>query len=287
MATGTTENIDATTAANFVPELWSRKLLPAREAALLFADLVDRDYEADVQSFGDTIHVTSVTNLTAQSKDTSANAATIFETQTESATSITIGTWHYSAVSLETATARQVNRDLLETYAPKQGFALGLAIDDVLAGLVDDFSNNVGTLAVALTYEDVLRAQQYLDDADAPQDGRVIVVSPGQKRGFMTLDHFIAAEYRTVQGERPLSQKDALGSWLGDPVFVSSNVEGTNSAGHDNGYFQREAIALVVQMKPTTHMMFDINYLARKVAVEQLSGSREMRDDHGVFMKGL
>jgi len=70
------------------------------------------------------------------------------------------------------------------------------------------------------------------------------------------------------------------------PAYVSTNTEGSNAAGHDNGMFQKEALALVVQMKPTAHSMYDIDYLVDKVAIEQLYGTREMRDDHGVWMKG-
>ena len=32
--------------------------------------------------------------------------------------------------------------------------------------------------------------------------------------------------------------------------------------------------------------MRDIDYLCDKVAIQQLHGSREMRDDHGVWLKG-
>jgi hypothetical protein len=39
-------------------------------------------------------------------------------------------------------------------------------------------------------------------------------------------------------------------------------------------------------MDPTTHNFFDIDYFAYKVAVEQLHGSKEIRDDHGVWMPG-
>ena len=63
-------------------------------------------------------------------------------------------------------------------------------------------------------------------------------------------------------------------------------MEGSNPAGHDNTLFQKESLALVMQMNPTMHSMFDIDYFADKVAIEQLYGTQEMRDDHGVWIKG-
>ena len=233
------------------------------------------------------IHIPSGGNLTATSKNVASNAATVFETVTESNTNLTVNTWRYSAIAVETYTAKATKRDLLATYAGKMGYALGLAHDDVLAGLPDNFSQTVGTLTVDLSYENFLRGRQYLDDADAPLEDRNIVVSPAAEEGMLQLDHFVNADYSRVNGETA-NRKDRgyVGSWLGMPVWKSVNVEGSNAAGHDNTMFQKEAIATVVMLKPRVHREFDINYLANKVAVEQVDGSGEIRDDHGVWLKG-
>ena len=285
MATGATEFIDNTTADVFIPELWSMEAIVARENQLVFANLVDRKFEKGL-SFGDTIHVPGVSNLAARTKST--NGAVTYETVTESNTDITIATHEYAAIALENITRVQNNRDQLKLYAGKLGYALALAVDDVLAGLVDNFSNNVGTLAVELTDDELLRARQYLDDADAPQESRVMVVSPAQETGLLKLDRFVHNDYESVHGpgrETGL-EKAYVSSFMGMPIYRSVNVEGTNSAGHDNGMFQKEAVALVMQIAPKTYHQFDIDYIVDKVVIEQLYGTREMRDDHGVFMKG-
>lgn len=270
----------------FIPEIWSREAIIARENALVFAKLVNRQFD-DEAKYGDTIHVPSITNLAARTKALSSNAAITYETQTETNTNITIATWEYAAFAIETALAKQSMQDLVNRYTPKMGYALALSVDDVLAGLVDDFSNAVGTLAIELSYANVLRARQYLDDANAPLDDRNIVVSPAQEAGFMQLDHFVNSDYKNLQGERRNARDNAyMGAWLNMPVYKSANVEGTNAAGHDNAMFHKEALALVMQMKAQSHHFFDIDYLADKFVVEQLYGTQEMRDDHGVFMRG-
>ncbi len=288
MTTSATEFIDITTADVFVPEIWSKYAVVARESKCVFAPLVDRRFEKDVMAAGDTVHIPNISNLSVTTKNTSANAATLYETVTETNQALTIGTWNYTAIAIETATKRQVDRNLLAAYAPKQQYALALAIDDVLAGLPDDFSQTVGTLLVPLTYDDVLRAKQYLDDADVPQTDRNMVISPAQEAEFRKLDQFINRDYESLQGGLNLGSREAfMGTWMDTPVYRSTNVEGSNAAGHDNTLFHKEAIALVVQMDPTVHNFFDIDYFAYKVAVEQLHGSKEIRDDHGVWMPGL
>lgn len=286
MATSTTEFIDATTADAYIGEVWSKKAIVARENQLIFAGLVRTDFD-DEADWGDTIHIGSVGNLSVQSKDRSANAATIYETVTETNLDIVMSSWEYSAIAIETATKRQATQDLMAKYAPKQGYALALSIDDALAALPDNFTNPVGTLAVELTYDDALRARQYLDDADVPNEDRAWAISPAQEAGFLKLDQFVHADYGRLQGTTTKAMDRAMvGSWLGVPVYKSVNVEGSNAAGHDNALLHKEAIALVRQMRATTHSFFDVDYLAFKAVVEQLYGVKELRDDHGVWAKG-
>jgi len=288
MATGVTEFIDSTTADVFIPEIWSGHSIVARESALVYGANVDLSYRDELH-FGDIINVGSIGNLAAQTKTKSSNAATVFETVTETNLQITIATWEYSAIGLESIVKTQANRDLLKAYAGKMGYALGLAVDDVLAGLPDDFTNALGTLAVENSYEDILRAIQYLDDANAPQSSRVFIVSPAAASGFLKMDKMVHNDYSKLHGDvkAATNLEDAyITSFLGIPIYKSVNVEGSNAAGHDNTLFHREALALVMQTSPKPWHMSDIDYFVEKVALEQLSGAREMRDDHGVFIRG-
>ena len=285
MATGATEFIDNTTADVFIPEIWSPLAIVAREQQLVFAKLVDRRFE-DGLSAGDTIHVPGVSDMAARTKST--NTAITYETVTESNTDITIGTHKYAAIAVESITKVQNNRDQLALYAGKLGYALGLDVDDTLAGLPDNFSQTVGTLAAENTYHDYLRAIQYLDDANAPAESRYFVISPAAEVGLMKADIYTNNDYSMLHGEgRNTALEFAyVSSFLNIPVYKTTNVEGSNSAGHDNTLFQKETIALVMQMAPQMHSMFDIDYFADKVAIEQLYGTQEMRDDHGVWIKG-
>ena len=285
MATGATEFIDNTTADVFIPEIWSPLAIVAREQLLVFAKLVDRRFE-DGLSAGDTIHVPGVSDLAARTKST--NTAITYETVTESNTDITISTHKYAAIAVESITKVQNNRDQLQLYAGKLGYALGLDVDDTLAGLPDNFSQTVGTLAAENTYHDYLRAIQYLDDANAPAESRYFVISPAAEVGLMKQDIYTNNDYTMLHGEgRNTALEFAyVSSFLNIPVYKTTNVEGSNSAGHDNTLFQKESLALVMQMAPQMHSMFDIDYFADKVAIEQLYGTQEMRDDHGVWIKG-
>lgn len=265
-------------------EIWSKKAIVARENALVFAGLVDRQFE-DEMNYGDILNIPGITNLTAQTK--SVNAVIVYETATETNVQLTVATWEYSAFAIETKTKKQVMQDLYKRYAPKQGYALGLSIDDVLAGLPDDFSQNLGTLGTPTSYSDWLRAQQYLDDSNTPLEERVIVIAPAERKNLMEMDQFTNGDYAKLQDSTaPRKDSSRIGTWMTMPVHMSVNVEGTNAAGHDNAMFHKSALALVVQIDMPSYHFFDIDYFADKYAVECLYGTREIRDEAGVWVKG-
>ncbi len=286
MASGATIFITNTTADNSIPELWSKKLIKARESRLVFAKVVNTSYK-EAMSFGDTIHVGSLTNLTTRAK--TSVTAIHYEAMTEANTDIVINVDEYSAIAVENITDMQSMLDLITTYSPKMAYALALSVDTALNNLVDTFSTNVkGTLGVTLPYEDWLDGRRMLDDANVPDDERAIIISPLQEAGMLLLDHFINRDYteNLKVGSGDDGDKAWIGHWMGIPVYKSVNVEGSNAAGHDNYFGHREAMALVMQSSPKTFTMFDIDYLARKVATEQIYGVKKMRDDHAVWMKG-
>lgn len=284
------EAFDATTAAQFIHTIYSKQVQVARESKLVFADVVNRQYEEDA-SYGSSIKIHNISNLaTVETKDSSlahgSKVATKYVSVTDVDSTITIGTWQYSAIAVDTYAKKQADTDIYAKYAPKQGYDLGLAVDDVVAGLVDNITNTVGTLLSPLTYQDLLRADQYLNDADAPEDGRVIVVSPAERNNFLQLEEFINGDYSKLHEKASAAAKKAnFGTWLGYGCYQSTNVEGSNAAGHDNVMMQMECLALVIQMKPTSHHQFDIDAMADKYVVEQIYGTAEMREDHGVWMQ--
>ena len=285
-ASGATEFFDVTVSDQLIPEIWSKYIIRAREQKLVFARTCTRKYEEDL-SFGDTIHVPQVTHLAARTKDLSANTAVLFEVDTQTSVNIVINTWGYAALAVETATAKQSYKDIIELYAPEMGYALALEVDDSLAALPSSFTTNViGTLGALPSYEQFLEARRKLNDANVPRKGRVGIFSPAAEEGFMQLDQFVRMDYSKLQGGKDDDDDMGyIGHWLGVPIYVSTNVQGDNTAGHDNTMMHSEAITVCMQMEPTTHRWLDINYLANKVVSEQLYGVKEMRDDHGAYFK--
>ena len=78
------------------------------------------------------------------------------------------------------------------------------------------------------------------------------------------------------------------------PVYKTTNVEGSNAAGHDNCMMNRDGLQLVMSISPRAHKDFAINYLGDKIFLEQLYGTKLMPIARSVttyedviWMKGL
>lgn len=258
--------------------MWSGQTLDYREENLVLANLFDRSFENDAK-FGDTIHVPNITKLTVRTK--AANTDATFEAFTETLTDITINVHTYVGIELEDIADIQSKYDLQSKYSAGMGYPLAEDVDTALAARLDGFTNNVGTMNVDPTDEDVRRGIQHLNDAPTPTKERFAVTSPAQQNGLMGIDKFMSKDYAVAE-----FSNGQIGTLYTIPVYMTQNLEGDNTNGHDNGVGHKSAIALVMQMKMRVQSEYVVKRLANQTIADQIYGHQEMRDDHFVWWKG-
>lgn len=280
-------SITSTTGAQSNPAITSKQVIEVRDANLGFSGTVSSTYR-DEAGVGTTIKWNNITNpnsgaARSKSEGNSGNDIT-FDAQTETAVTLTINQHYYSAFELEEFQASLSILDQEMLYKRRAAYVVNLAVDDALAALVDDFGQVVGTLAVDLTDDDIRRAVQYLDDANAPADGRFFAMAPATKNSMLSVDRYASSDFNRGGGANLISGE--FGNIYGLRTWTSTNVEGTNAAGHDNGIYQRDSIALGMRMQPKTRKFDDIDNLSTKLSISVIYGVIETRDDHGVWAKG-
>ena len=277
-------SLTSTTGAVFNPAITSKKIIDIREANLGFEATVSTQYRDDA-GVGTTIAWPTITAFAAASKSEGNNGQDItFTANTESSVTLTINQHQYAAFELEEFEDSLSLQDQEMIYTRRSAYAVNLAIDDTLAALPDNFTNAIGTLAVDLTDDDVRRAVQYLDDADAPMDDRLFAMAPATKNSMLSIDRYASSDFSRGGGANIV--KGSFGDIYNLDSWVSTNVEGTNAAGHDNGIYHRDAFALGMRRQPRVRKEDDIDNLSTKVAVSAIWGVIETRDDHGVFARG-
>jgi len=295
---------DTTRVSDTIPQMYSHMTADYREANFVYVNLFDRKYESDL-SEGDRVFIHGV-NAFQDTQDTATLAANKMTSAAGTGSGGTLGfdeaslkarisliadTHIYQAFELEYEADLFSNIGLMEKLTKASGYAVAHRIDDDAAGLIDDFSSStaVGTFAVGLTESDIKRGVQYLNDAFAPEDSRVFVFSPAEQMNLFGIERFVNAQYSASMGNVNVDSKykGYVTNILGLDWYMSLNVEGTNAAGHDNGMWQKEACAtlIVEESRPVSH--YEITTDTTRYAVHAIYGFVEVREDHGVLMKGM
>jgi len=292
---------DTTRVSDTIPQMYSHMTADYREANFVYVNLFDRKYESEL-SEGDRVFIHGVNAFQAETA-TQANELTsaagtggggtlgFDEASLKARISLIADTHIYQAFELEYEADLFSNIGLMEKLTKASGYAVAHRIDDDAAGLIDDFSSStaVGTFAVGLTESDVKRGVQYLNDAFAPEDSRVFVFSPAEQMNLFGIERFVNAQYSASIGNVNVDAKykGYVTNILGMDWYMSLNVEGTNAAGHDHGIWQKEACAtlIVEESRPVSH--YEITTDTTRYAVHAIYGFVEVREDHGILMKGM
>jgi hypothetical protein len=277
-------NVTVTTAANFIPEVWSSEVQEAYLADLVIGSLVDRRFEPAVKQYGDTIHVPHLAAMTVASH--SENAAVTFTSATEAMTNISIDKDYVVAFRIDNMAEVQSMNNQRQMYTTRAGKDLATTIDTSLSLLFDGFTQAVGTLLVDVTDANLQRSAQYLNDANCPVSDRALVVSPASLGSIQKIDKFVRLDYHNITGATAVEQALMSSPVYGAKVYATTQTNGDNTNGHKNAMFQREALALVMQQEPKVFHQFDINYVADAVVVEAIWGVATMRNTSGVEISG-
>jgi hypothetical protein len=284
VATGATEFVDKTIADGiFSPDVWSKRVLEATESNLVLAKLFNRQFESDAR-VGKAVKVASLGNLAARAK--AENTAITYETITETVLTLTLNIWDYAAIGVEDIVEVQANVNVRQMYERKMGYALAQDVDTKLAASAAGFSQVVGTLGTPFTDDNLRRAVQYLDDADVPEEGRFVVMSPAEKNDKLALDRWSNQLYRGGTGGEQVTRGRIGSEIYGLDPYVTTNLVKPSAGQANNLVAHRDAYALVMQRQPRMHLFYDIDFFTWKVASEQIFGHGELRDVFGVLLRG-
>lgn len=185
--------------ANFVPEIWSAKLLTALEGAQVYAapGVVNRDYEGDIAKAGDTVHITSLSDPTVGTYTPHTDIT--IEDVDDATAALTVDQAKYFAFEVDDIEKRQALGGALNTQARRAAWKLRDVADTYVAGLMGAgvaAGNKIAeqTLSTAAAAYDLLvDLSVLLDEAEVPEESRFVIVTP-KFHGLLRKDsRFIAA----------------------------------------------------------------------------------------------
>lgn len=214
--------------SNFVPELWSRLLLTAFRKNLVFASLVNRDYEGEIREMGDTVKITTPSAVAVKDYSGTVTYDALLSTQQ----SLIIDQAKYFGFEVSDIDQAQANVSLESTYIVEAAQALADAVDQDLASLYTaaGLADIPVTLASDDLYEALVLAGRRLDEANVPRAGRWVVVSPAGYASLLTNDKFVVQA--TATGDSIVAT-GLVGQVAGFTVYTSNNVATVEDGGDE------------------------------------------------------
>ncbi|KUN92040.1 phage capsid protein [Streptomyces caeruleatus] len=220
------------TVRNFVPEIWSSRLLVATRKELIYASptVVNRDYEGEIAEAGDTVRITSVSRPSVGTYTPGSTTITP-ENLTTGQRTLLVDQSKYWAFSIDDVDKRQAKSNLIPQAMSEAAYALADTIDQYVAGLYTqiqsaNFLNVVGSPVDTYTtptdaYDDVLvPLRTKLSKANVPKMGRYVIVPPEFYASLLKDDRFVKADAAgTDQGLR----NGFVGRAAGFDIYESNN----------------------------------------------------------------
>lgn len=313
MATSTfptmTGAVDNTSAATFIPELWSDEVVAAYKANLVLANLVKKMSMTGKK--GDTLHVPKPSRGSANAK--SENTAVTIQNNTESTVDITVASHYEFSRIIEDITEVQALSSLRQFYTDDAGYGLAKQVDTDLFSLGKSLGDGDGsdwthsasyyidastgltayavdTVAAADVFTDAGFRDliQLMDDNDVPMDNRVFVIPPSLRNAIMGIDRYVSSDFVDNRGV----DNGKIGNLYGIDVYVSTNVPTTETAG-DNAaggavrgaaLVHRDAYVLAEQMGIRSQTQYKQEFLGSLYTADTLYGTAVLRNDAGFIL---
>lgn len=246
-------------AISFIPEIWSAMMLESLKKTLVYAgpDVVNRDYEGDIQNQGDTVRIRSMSRPTIANYVKGSTSISP-EQLTDAQRSLLIDQAKYFAFEVDDIDLAQSVGGELETGLQEAVYGLRDVADQYVAGLHTGVAtaNALGTVAVTtpdLAYQTLRDLSVKLDEANVPDEGRYVVIPPWYHGLLLDNSKFVKVnESGTSAGLR----NGVVGDVLGFSVRKSNNaplVTGDDyavMAGHPSAISFAEQINKVEAYRP-------------------------------------
>ena len=214
---------------NFIPSVWSGKILAALPKVSVFSQIANRDYEGEIKDMGDTVKINSVGDPTIKSftKNTDIDSA---ETLSDAQKTLLIDQGDYFNFQVDDVDKVQQKPKVIDEATIRAAAGLADAADAYIAGLCvgANADNVIGTAQAPKTVSTAADIYNYLvdmsvilDENNVPKAGRWVVLPPWAHGLLLKDDRFVKAG--TDQNNNILFV-GIVGYAAGFSIYVSNNV---------------------------------------------------------------
>jgi len=309
MALGTAHNT-ITTAANYIPEIWSNDVIAGYKSNTVMSNLVKKINHSGNK--GDTIHVPNFTRSDASVK--AAQTEVTLVAPTHGTTPVVIDQHYEYSTIIEDIVKVQALNTMRRAYTDDAGYSLARRIDSDIHAQFESLNggaaSGTGTWTGAVIAGDGTTAYDQtasanagngtditdagiramilqLDNADVPMQDRCIVIPPIAKSDLMGLARFTEQAFIGSNVSNSPIKTGLLGEIYGMPVYVSTNCPVEVAADTTTNYrvghmFHKDSVVFAEQMAIRSQSQYKQEWLGDLFTADCLYGVAEYRDDAGV-----
>ena len=219
---------------NFIPEVWSARLLEHLDKVHVYAGLMNRDYEGDIRAYGDTVHINQVGDITISDY----TGSDISDPQELDSTmlDLVIDKAKYFNFQIKDVNNAQSNPKLVDAAMQRASYGMNDVIDQYLASLllagVDEGNVLYGdtdavTPTSANAYDYLVDLGVVLNEANVPIMGRWVVVPPWFHGLLLKDPRFVGNGTGYSQA---VLQGGLVGEAAGFQIHLSNNVPNTSGS---------------------------------------------------------
>ena len=226
---------------NFIPEVWSARLLEHLDNVHVYSALLNRDYEGDIRAYGDTVHINQIGDIAIN--DYTGEDLAVPEELDSTMMELKIDQAKYFNFQVKDIDNAQSNPKVVDAAMQRASYNINDVIDNYLAGLLlagvkSGSTITAQTLTSANAYDYLVDLGVLLNEHNVPMLGRWVVIPPWFHGLLLKDDRFVG-------NGTGYNQAILQGGWVGDAagfrIHLSNNVPesagsysviaGTNAAG--------------------------------------------------------
>lgn len=176
---------------DFIPTIWSARLLANQDATLTALQFVNRDYEGEIAAFGDTVKINQVGDIAIKKYDgTDIDAP---EELSSTQQTLTIDQARYFNFQVKDLDKAQANVSLIDQSMARAAYAMASEVDADIYGLVAGAGVKVGSenapivITPANAYDELVKLGVTLSENNVPKVARMIAL-PSWYLGMLSRD---------------------------------------------------------------------------------------------------
>lgn len=193
--------------ANFIPQIWSARLLANLDKALVYANCVNRDYEGEIKQFGDTVKINQMGPVTIKDYSRTGETKGVIDDPQELTSTqqiLVIDQAKYFNFKVDDVDKAQANVSLVDKGMNRAGYGIADVIDQYIAAFVKDAKIKVGSasapidIEVSNAYDQLVDLGVALDEKNVSKVGRFCVLPPWYV-GMLVKDPRFTKEYKILE----------------------------------------------------------------------------------------